>query len=221
MPVFVVLLFSMRTSGMQYAGITRHGVTGLLFSYGCAYTQLIFVSLIYNSLGGDGAGVQFYFLAPIRMRDVMLAKNLMNIGIFTIEMVLMFIASALISKPAPPDLTVATLAWSVFTLLLNMSIGNARSIVSPKVLDPARVRSQNVSTLNSLISLGVVAASFVIGAAALAACYWMHTGYWPAALLFVALAAASCAWYALGLARIDRFAWEHVEQLTASLGKLG
>ncbi len=220
MPVFVVFLFSMRTSGMSYAGLTRHGLNGLLFSYGCAYTQLIFVSLIYNSVGGDGTGVQFYFMAPIRMRDVILAKNLMTAGIFAIEVVLIYIASAFIATPAPADLTAATVAWCIFTLFLSMTIGNVRSLASPKVLDSARIRSQNVSGLNSLISLLVVAGAFTLGALTLVACYYLHISYWPAAAFFAVLAILSCVLYALGLAKVDRIAWQHVELLTTVLGKL-
>jgi ABC-2 type transport system permease protein len=220
MPVFVVFLVSMRSSGMNYVGVSRHSLTTMLFSYGCAYTQLIFVGLIYNAFGGDGTGVQFYFMAPVRMRDVVLGKNLMTLGIFAIEIILIYIASAIISRPAPLDLTAATVAWSFFTLFVSLSIGNIRSIVSPKVLDSARVRSQNVSGLNSLISLLVVATAVALGALMVLADHILHTGYWLAAAVFSVLAILAFVLYLLVLRNMDRIASDHVEDLTRVLGKV-
>jgi len=55
--------------------------------------------MIYNSLGGDGAGTQFYFIAPLRFRDVMLAKNLLTFIIFCIEVVVIYAVARLFSTP--------------------------------------------------------------------------------------------------------------------------
>jgi ABC-2 type transport system permease protein len=219
MPVFIVFIFSMRTSGLNYAGMARNGMTGMLFAYGCAYTQLIFVSLLYNSLGSDGAGVQFYFMAPLRMRDVMLAKNLLTLGIFAIEIILIYTASAFLTKPTPLDLTAATLAWCLFALFLNMSIGNVRSIVSPKGVDPAKVRSQNVSGLNSFISLVTIAVSVALGSLMVVLCHYLHTSYWIAAGVFLVLAILAFAVYVLVLRQVDSIAAKNVESLTGELSK--
>jgi ABC-2 type transport system permease protein len=204
---------------MEYSGMGTHPMKGMLFSYGCAYMQMIFVALIYNSFGSDGAGVQFYFLAPLRMRDAILAKNLMVFGIFAMEAALIYVASAKLAAPSPLAITVATLAWSLFTLFLNMSIGNVRSIVSPKGVDPLRVRNQNVSGLSSLISLGVVAASVGLGIAVYFLCHWMKVGYWPAAAVFTVLAGVGFVPYAAVLGRIDGIAASHAEDLTRELSK--
>jgi ABC-2 type transport system permease protein len=219
MPVFVVFLFSMRTSGLNFAGMNQPGTKGMLFAYGCAYTQLIFVSLLYNSLGGDGAGVQFYFIAPLRMRDVILAKNLMTVGLLLIEMILIYIASSVIATAPSAALTVATILWSFFSLFLSLTFGNIRSISSPKVLDVARVRSQNVNGLSSLISLLVVSVSAGLGALILFVCRYLETSYWLAAGAFSVLAIFTFAGYAMGLARLDGLAASHAEHLTRELSK--
>jgi ABC-2 type transport system permease protein len=224
MPVFVVFLFSARTTGMNYAsnyaGVHHNSFLGFLFCYGCAYTQLIFVGLIYNSLGSDGTGVQFYFIAPIRMRDVMLAKNLLTVGIFLIEAILIYVAAAFLSRPTALDLTVATLAWSAFALLLNLSVGNVRSIVSPKVLDPGKMRSQNVSGINSLISLIVVVASIGLGALVVILCGYFHASYWVAAGFFLVLSVVALGAYMLVLKRIDEIAHSNLENLTTVLSRI-
>ena len=220
MPIFIVFLFSARTSGMNYARISHHNFAPMLFSYGCAYTLLIFVGLIYNSLGADAAGVQFYFLAPVRMRDVILAKNLMTLGLFAVEAILVYITASFIAKPTPLDLTAATLAWSLFTLFVNLSIGNIRSIVSPKVLDPAKMRSQNVSGLNSLVSLLVVFTSVLLGAGAVLLYTYFQISYWMAAGAFFVLAIFSFTGYVISLQRLDGIAANNIENLTTVLGKI-
>ena len=219
MPVFIVVLLSMRTSGFNYPGLSQHSLPGVLFIYSCAYTQLLFVGMIYNSLGGDGAGTQFYFIAPLRFRDVMLAKNLLTFIIFCIEVILIYVVAAFISTPTPLDLTAATLAWSLFTLFLNMSIGNVRSIVSPKAMDPAKVRSQNVSGLNSLISLVVTIACVTLGTGMFYVCRYLQASYWLAAVAFAGLAALTFAMYLIVLSKLDGVAASHVEDLTSTLSK--
>jgi ABC-2 type transport system permease protein len=219
MPVFITFIFSMRTSGLALTGYGGHGMRGMFFAYGCAYTQLIFVSLLYNSLGGDGSGVQFYFIAPLRMRDVMLAKNLLTFGIFAIEAVLIYITAAFVSAPAPLDLTVATLAWSGFALLLNCAIGNWRSIVSPKGVDTARVRSQNVSGMNSLISMATIAVCVGLGAGVLLLCRFLDISLWVAAGAFGVLAIGSFITYYVVLEKMDSIAASHIEDLTRALSK--
>jgi ABC-2 type transport system permease protein len=220
MPIFMVLLFSMRTSGVSYFTGAQSTVGGMYFSYGCAYTMLIFVSLLYNSFGSDGSGVQFYFVAPLRIRDVVVAKNLLAAGVFSVEAAALYIATVAISHPAPLDLTVATLVWCAFTLLLNMAVGNIRSIVSPRVIDTARVRGQNVSGLNSLISLLVVVVTVLLGAGVLAACHALHISRWIAAAVFLILTIFAATVYWLVLEKTDAIAAGNVESLTRALGKI-
>jgi ABC-2 type transport system permease protein len=127
--------------------------------------------------------------------------------------------AAFLTTPAPLDLTAATVAWSLFALFLNMSIGNVRSIVSPKAMDLAKVRSQNVSGLNSLISLGVVIICIILGSIMFYICRYLHTGYWMAAGVFTILAALAFALYAIVMNRIDGIAASNVENLTGTLSK--
>jgi ABC-2 type transport system permease protein len=144
----------------------------------------------------------------------------MTLCIFALEIILIYIASAIITKPAAADLTAATVAWSLFTLFLNMSIGNIRSIVSPKVLETARVRSQNVSGLSSLISLVVVVAAVALGALMAWVCSFLHAGYWMAAAVFSLLAALVFVVYMLVLNKVDGIAGDHIEELTRALAKV-
>ena len=219
MPVFIVCLVSLRGTGMDQAGI-RHGGIGLyMFPYACAYMQLIFVVFMYNALGGDGAGVQFYFIAPLRIREVMLAKNLMIGIILVLEVVLIYLATLFLSVHTPPSLIAATLAWTLFAFIVNLSIGNIRSIVSPKGVDPTKVRRQNVSTVNSFVSLAVVFSACVLGQLILLLCRWFHISYLVAAGLFAVLALLAAVLYWIVLNRLDQIAMDNVENLTRELCK--
>jgi ABC-2 type transport system permease protein len=219
MPIFMVFVISMKNSGLNYAGLQRGGVGGMLFTYGCAYTQLVFVGLLYNSLGGDGAGIQFYFMAPLRIRDVMLAKNLLTGAIFAVETLLIYIVAALVAPRGPIDLAVATVAWCVFALFINMSVGNIRSINSPKRIDTGKVRSQNVSGMSGFIAVAISLAAMSIGALTIFLCGLFNVSYWIAAAVFVVLAAITFAIYLAVLRNVDTIAREHVEDLTLELCK--
>jgi ABC-2 type transport system permease protein len=221
LPVVILFVFSMRTAGVNYSGMGHQQIPGLIFCYGCAYTQFILVGLMYNSLGSDGAGVQFYFVAPVSMRQVMLGKNLLTFAIFAIEIVVIYTVSCFLAKPPSADLTTTTIAWTVFVMFLNVTIGNARSIVSPRVLDVARVRGQNVSGLNGLISMVVVLVCGSLGAGAILACHFLlHTDFWIAAAVFSLLAVGSVVLYVVMLAKLDGLAARHVEDLTKTLAKV-
>jgi ABC-2 type transport system permease protein len=219
MPVFVLFLFSFRTAGLEHAGVGHGSMSTYLFSYGCAYAQLIFVAMLYNALGTDGAGVQFYFIAPLRMRDVMLAKNLLTVAILVIEVALMYGASLVLHAHTPNALVAATLAWCAFAFLLNMGIGNVRSLVSPKWYNPGQVRRQNVSGFNSFISLAVVFAATGLGWLGIFLCRMLEVSYWNAAGAFVVLAVLAFGMYVLILGNLDGIAAKHAEEMTRELSK--
>ena len=219
MPVFIVLLFSARSSGMNYMGVGRGEFATYLFSYACAYTQLLLVGMLYNSLGSDGAGVQFYFLAPLRMRDVLLAKNLLVGIILVLEIVLTYITAAFLSAPASLSLAAATIAWTLFTFLVNATVGNIRSLNSPKAIDPSKMRGQNISGMSGLISVVITAGCVGLGAVAVLVSKYLQTSYWAAAGVFLLLAGVAFGVYRMMLRQLDEIAKENAENLIAELCK--
>jgi len=219
MPVFMIVLISLRTAGLRQAGMAMSDVHTFLFSSGCAYTLMILVGFVYNSFGADGPGVQFYFMAPVRFRDIVIAKNLMIAAILLVEMILMYLASTFLGAQAPLSLTMATLAWTLFAFLVNIGIGNVRSIVSPKHYEAGKVRRQNVSGLNALISLLLIAAVAALGSLMVIACRYYQASYWIIAGVFLVLSAITFGAYLLILANIDSIASKHLDTLTLELCK--
>jgi ABC-2 type transport system permease protein len=218
LPAFMVFIFSSRQSGLAYAGIT-HASSSFVFSYGCLYLQLMLVAMLYNSLGSDAHGVQFYFMAPTRLRDVLFAKNILTFGILLAEFLLIYIAAATLAQAPTLDVTIATVAGTLFIFLLSLAIGNVRSLVSPKVIHPTQVRKQNISGLNSLISLLVTMASGAISVAIFAGSQFLFQSFWPAALALTLLTAIAALGYILVYRQLDRIALEHQETLSAELCK--
>ncbi len=218
LPAFMVFIFSSRNSSLAYAGVT-HASGSFVFSYGCLYLQLMLVAMLYNSLGSDAQGVQFYFMAPIRLRDVLLAKNILTFGILLAELLLIYIAAATLAQPPALDVTVATIAGTLFLFLLSLAIGNVRSLVSPKVIHPTQVRKQNISGLNSLISLVVTLASGALSVGIFAGSQYLFQSFWPAALALTLLAVIAALGYFLVYRQLDRIALEHQETLSAELCK--
>jgi ABC-2 type transport system permease protein len=219
MPVFIIYLFSFRTAGLAQAGFSDQHFTNYIFAYGCAYTLLIFTNFLYNALGSDGSGVQFYFLAPLRIRDVMLAKNLLMTILLMLEIALIYGATLSLHIHTPPALAAATLTWTAFTFLINLAIGNLRSMIAPKGVDPSKVRRQNVSAVSSFLSIGIILVSGVLGQSAIFLCQIFHTTLWAAAAAFLVLTVLAFLLYTLTLRRMDRVAFDHVETLVRELSK--
>jgi len=219
MPVFLIYIFSFRTAGLAQAGYSDLHFTRYLFTYGCAYTQLVLTNLMYNALGNDGAGVQFYFLAPLSMRSVLFAKNLLLGIILILEVALTYAATLTLHIHTPVALLVATLAWTAFTFLVNVSVGNLRSLIAPKGIDPSKVRRQNVSAVSSFISIGIIFAASAVGQLVILLCQSFQLSLWPAAALFGVLTILAAALYMLVLRKVDAIAFSHVEELTRELSK--
>ena len=70
------------------------------FPAAIAYSTLGIAALSYNAFGMDAAGIQFYFLAPVRLRTVLLAKNLFTFAISAFEVLIVFVVLSYIAVTA-------------------------------------------------------------------------------------------------------------------------
>jgi ABC-2 type transport system permease protein len=210
-PIFMVFLFAGRMSASE-----RYG--DFVFPIAVAYSIFGVSVLAYNALGMDGAGVQFYFLSPTRLRDVFLAKNLMGFLLAFVELVVIFAVIAFMAHPPPMVITLATIGWLLFTTFINGTVGNLRSLMAPKKIDLTRVSRKQASQLSVLISLGIVIACLGIG----------YSGFflanslgrpWLMVPFFMALAVIAFIVYLQVLSRLDTIALDHREGLAEELCK--
>ncbi|SFS13202.1 ABC-2 type transport system permease protein [Granulicella pectinivorans] len=210
-PIFMVFILVARS------GIAKHPGDWLLPST-LAYIMLGLTASMYNILGTDGPGIHLYFLAPVRLRDVVLAKNLVGLTLVLTELA---IASVIVlstsSVPTLPVL-VATYLWLVFTLMMNLTLGNIRSIYSPSLMDLGKFRQGKQGQLNALIGIVILLLALGLGGGVLFLANHVHLP-WLTAGVFAVLAALAVGFYCLNLNHLERIALDRREVITAELCK--
>ena len=210
-PVFMVFLFANRLSASGRFG-------NFIFPVAIAYSVLGVSILSYNALGMDGSGVQLYFIAPGRMRDIFLAKNLTGFLLNLVELVLVFAVISFTARPPSLVITLATVLWLLFATFINGAVGNLRSLAAPKKIDLTKASRRQASQLSVLIALGVLVACAAIGFAVLV----LATDFgrpWLMIPILLALAIAAFTFYIAVLNRLDTIALSHREALAEELCK--
>jgi len=212
-PVVMVLLIS---------GLFRGGATGSAFPLALpvcvAYALLGFTQLMFNNLGAEGAGIQLLFLSPTPIRTVLLAKNLFHALLFGLVAVLAGILTSL--RLGRPDgvLVVATLAWALFALPVNLAAGNIFSLTMPHKLNLGRMMRQRGSQASNLLSLLIQLAVLGVSAGVFWLC-WFFDRPWLAVPIFLMAAAVAVRVWLRGLGNADAMANRRRESLIATLMK--
>ena len=214
MPIFLVLIFASKFATRSSAG------SMWVFPAAVAYTLLAICPLSYNSLGLETTGIQFYFMAPVRMRDILLAKNLLGTLMAGVEIVLIFGIITYVAGLPSIGTAVAAVLWAVGTLAVNMIFGNQRSISSPKKVDLQKSMRRQASQVSALIAMAVMMVSSGVAAGIFFLCFWLHA-LWALVPVFAVFAAVGVWFYLQSLKRMDRFALEHREELMLELCKAG
>ena len=210
-PIFMVFLFANRLSLSGRFG-------NFIFPVAIAYSVLGVSILSYNALGMDGSGVQLYFMAPGRMRDVFLAKNLTGFLLNLVELVLVFAVIAFVAHPPSLVIALATICWLLFATFINGAVGNLRSLAAPKKIDLTKASRKQASQLSVLIALGILVACAGIGFAVLVLASYFGRP-WLMIPILLALAIAAFTFYVVVLNRLDTIALNHREALAEELCK--
>jgi hypothetical protein len=219
MPIFMLVVFRMNPANpMRMRGQSSFlsHTPELAFPAAAAYAMLVLTNLLYNSFGGDAAGVQFFYACPVSFRHILLGKNLTHASILLADTVLAWIAIAYFWSPPSLTVTIATTAGLLFAAPLNFTAGNLLSIYSPKKRDFSTFGRQNVSQTTVLASLGLQIVIVGIGAGVFLIAR-LYNNLWIATLIFLVLAAISIPLYLLVLRRIDGIALQRRETLLAEL----
>ena len=216
MPLVILVIFRFSFINMRHGTNFFESHAGFAFPIGAAYALLVLSGISYNCFGTEGVGVQFYFMSPVRFREILLAKNLAMAAILLVEMVLVWVVVAFLFTPPDPGITFATLAGALFASLAAFTVGNLMSLYSPKKIDWAALGRQRASGLTALAMLGVQAGSTGLAAIAVLAALYLHRT-WPATLLLLIFAAGALWLYAFTLGRIDAIAINRRESLITEL----
>jgi ABC-2 type transport system permease protein len=210
-PIFMVFLFANRLSVSGRFG-------NFIFPVAIAYSVLGVSILSYNALGMDGSGVQLYFIAPARMRDIFLAKNLTGFFLNLVELVVIFAVIAFVAHPPSLVIALATISWLLFATFISGAVGNLRSLAAPKKIDLTKASRRQASQLSVLIALGILVVCAGIGFTVLVLAADFGRPWLMIPVLF-ALAVAAFTFYVVVLNRLDTIALNHREALAEELCK--
>ncbi len=216
LPPFLVALFSWQFAETRTATASRAISPDFFFPGMMAYLILILMAPAYNCFAYEGKGIQSYYMAPVRFREVFLGKNLLLVSVLTLEIALSLIVLAFrVGLPSAP-VFVSTLAAIVFAVTGQLSIANWSSLSFPRKLEFGQMRGQRQSGMAVLLAFGV---QFVLGgisALILFAGRWTGNAWLPAEA-FAGLAAAALAGYFASLDALSLLAEKKKETLIEAL----
>jgi len=219
MPVMILVILRLGLANARHSSSFLATHVGFAFPAAAAYTILVLGSFCYNCFGMEGAGVQFYYMSPVRFREVLLGKNLAQATVLLLEIVLVWIGVALLFYPPSVSITLATLFGGCFAVLVTFAVGDLMSLYAPKKIDWAAFGRQRGGAVTGFALLGVQAGTLGLVGVALLLAAWFHQAWVATVLLFV-LATLALRGYTYALSRIDAVAIRRREDMIAELGRI-
>lgn len=210
---------------LVFTGTPHHHNSGALvaparfiFPLGVFYAVLGLTRLISNSLGGEGTGLQFYFVSPVPFWKVILGKNLFHAALLVIEIIVLWIIAIARAGLPTPDAFVLTLCAMTFIVPTNFLAANLIALHLPYRMNLSRLGRTQGATANNLLSLLVQLV--IVGISALA--YFAanaHGGPWLTGIVFLILGGIACTVYWMVLQGLGRRAQRSIDVLLNSLAR--
>ncbi len=159
MPLLMVLIFAGRWSTRW----SPHGSTVVLAAL--AYGLIGVFPMGFNSFGLDGTGAQTYFFTPVRLREVLMGKNVLCAGLAIAETFAILAVLSYSAKAPSPLVILDGVLWMVTTLLVELTVGNYMSIRSPR-LDRSGTDGAEAGTASECVPQHGDRAGFRVGGCA-------------------------------------------------------
>ena len=215
-PPMMLLFFSVQFGGAHPTALQRGVPPDLFFPGMIAYLVLILIAPSYNCFAYEGRGIQTYFIAPARFREILIAKNLMTVAILSCELALcVALVGWRVGLPTTPVLF-ATMAAVVFSVVGQLTIANWASLSYPRKIEFGKMQGQRNSGMSVLILLGMQILFGGVGGVILFSGRWTGNPWLPAEM-FTVLAAAACGGYVSSLDSFTQLAEEKKEILIDAL----
>jgi ABC-2 type transport system permease protein len=216
LPPVMVMFFSMQFAGNN-SQIKEHGLSPqTFFPAVMAYLILILLSPAYNSFAFEGHGIQSYFMAPVRMRDILVGKNLFLVCVVAVELTISLgVLVWRIGFPGLP-LFLSTIAAAAFAVTGQLTIANWSAVSFPKKMEIGKMKGQRNSGVAVWTAFG---AQILIGGVAtvvLLAGRWFGNAWLPV-VLFAGLTAAALGGYVVSLDPLSTLAERKKELLIETL----
>jgi ABC-2 type transport system permease protein len=218
LPPALVVVFSMQFAG-THSALKEHGLSPQNFYPAImAYLILILISPAYNSFAYEGYGIQTYFLAPVRMREVLVGKNVFLVGLVATELAIsLLVLIWRIGFPGFP-LFFSTVMAAVFGVAGQLTIANWSALSFPKKMEIGKMKGQRNSGIAVWTAFGVQILVGGIATLVLFAGRWTDSPWLPV-ILFLALTVAAMGGYMASLDPLSRLAEEKKELLIETLCK--
>ncbi len=216
LPPIMVVFFTFQFTG-KTSPLKEHAFgPEMFFPAIMAYLILILLSPAYNSFSFEGKGIQCYFMAPIRFRDVLLGKNLFLAGLVTIELgISLTVLVYRVGWPTTPRFF-ATIGAAIFAITGQLTIANWSSLSFPKKMEIGKMKGQRNSGVAVWTAFGVQILVGGIATVVLLAARWFGNP-WLSVEAFAGLTVATIAGYLASLESLDRLAEEKKELLIEAL----
>ncbi len=216
LPPVMVMFFSMQFAGSNSQS-REHGLSPqTFFPAVMAYLILILLSPAYNSFAFEGHGIQSYFMAPVRMRDVLVGKNLFLVSVVAVELVISLgVLVWRIGFPGLP-LFLSTIAAAAFAVMGQLAIANWSALSFPKKMEIGKMKGQRNSGVAVWTAFG---AQILIGGIAtivLLAGRWSGNPWLPF-VVFAGLTVAALGGYVASLDPLSVLAERKKELLIETL----
>jgi ABC-2 type transport system permease protein len=212
----LVALFSSQLGRARTAAASQGISPDFFFPGMMAYLILILMAPSYNCFAYEGKGIQSYYMAPVRFREVFLGKNLLLASVLALELGLsMLVLAFRVGLPSAP-IFVSTLAAIVFAITGQFSIANWSSLSFPRKLEFGQMRGQRQSGMAVLIAFGAQIVLGGISALILFTGRWTGNPWLPAEV-FAGLAAAALGGYFASLDPLSQLAEKKKETLIEAL----
>jgi len=205
----------------QFAGsnslIHEHGLPPqAFFPAAMAYLILILLSPAYNSFAFEGNGIQSYFMAPVRMRDVLVGKNLFLVSVVAVELAISLgVLVWRIGFPGLPSF-LSTIAAAAFAVVGQLTIANWSALNFPKKMEIGKMKGQRNSGVAVWTAFGAQILIGGITAVVLLAGRWFGNPWLPV-VVFAGLTAAALGGYLASLDPLSVLAERKKELLIETL----
>jgi ABC-2 type transport system permease protein len=215
MPPIMVVFFTYQFG--PGSPLKEHSLKPTLFFPGLlAYVVLILMSPAYNAFAFESKGIQTYFMAPLRFRDVLLGKNLFLVSLIGLELALsLALLVWRLGWPGTP-MFAATVTAAGFAVLGQLAIANWSSLSFPKKMELGKMKGQRNSGVAVWTAFGVQIVLGGICALVLLAGRWTGNP-WVPPVAFGALTIAAMGGYAASLDGLSALAETKKELLIETL----
>jgi ABC-2 type transport system permease protein len=218
LPPIMVVVFSFQFTETN-SPLKEHAISPeMFFPAIMAYLILMLLFPAYNSFSFEGKGIQTYFMAPIRFRDILLGKNLLLLSLISLELIVSLTLMVWrVGWPTMPSFF-ATIGAAVFAVTGQLTIANWSSLSFPKKMEIGKFKGQRNNGVAVWTAFGVQILVGGIAAVVLLAGRWFGNPWLPAAA-FVGLTIATFGGYVASLDSLDRLAEKKKELLINTLCK--